>query len=116
MNISIIELGYLSDAKDDNGLFYHLNKKILAKERMLGIVPGVLPDSKSQVTLIYNEENNPIGCDNIVVSTQHSSDLTRNEIFNYLYPIIENSLPSEWVLPPEEKIFINPTIENDIRC
>ena len=89
--------------------YSHQILKLLAKERKLGNVPGILPDSKSQVTLIYNEENNPIGCDNIVVSTQHSSDLTKNEIFNYLYPIIENSLPSEWVLPPEEKIFINPT-------
>ncbi len=88
--------------------YSHQILKLLAKERKLGNVPGILPDSKSQVTLIYNEENNPIGCDNIVVSTQHSSDLTKNEIFNYLYPIIENSLPKEWVLP-EEKIFINPT-------
>ena len=88
--------------------YSHKILKLLAKERKLGNVPGILPDSKSQVTLIYNEENNPIGCDNIVVSTQHSSDLTKNEIFNYLYPIIENSLPREWVLS-EEKIFINPT-------
>ena len=88
--------------------YSHQILKILAKERKLGNVPGILPDSKSQVTLIYNEENNPIGCDNIVVSTQHSSDLTKNEIFNYLYPIIKKSLPSEWVVP-EEKIFINPT-------
>ena len=88
--------------------YSHQILKLLAKERKLGNVPGILPDSKSQVTLIYNEENNPIGCDNIVVSTQHSSDLTKNEIFNYLYPIIENSLPREWVLS-EEKIFINPT-------
>jgi len=89
--------------------YSHQILKILSKERKLGNIPGILPDSKSQVTLIYNEENNPIGCDNIVVSTQHSPDLTKNEIFNYLYPIIEDSLPSEWVLPPEEKIFINPT-------
>ena len=35
LNISIIELGYLSDAKDDNGLFYHLNKKILKRAKSL---------------------------------------------------------------------------------
>jgi S-adenosylmethionine synthetase len=81
---------------------------MLAKERKLGNVPGILPDSKSQVTLIYNEDNKPIGCDSIVVSTQHTSDLTKKKIFDYLYPIIEKSLPSEWV-PAEEKIFINPT-------
>ena len=35
LNISIIELGYLSDAKDNNGLFYHLNKGILLKAKSL---------------------------------------------------------------------------------
>ena len=43
------------------------------------MLPGILPDSKSQVTLIYNEDNKPIGCDNIVVSTQHTSDLTKKK-------------------------------------
>ena len=88
--------------------YSHQILEMLAKDRKLGNVPGILPDSKSQVTLIYNEDNKPIGCDNIVVSTQHTSDLTKKKIFDYLYPIIEKSLPSEWV-PAEEKIFINPT-------
>ena len=80
----------------------------LAKERKSGNALGILPDSKSQVTLIYNEDNKPIGCDNIVVSTQHTSDLNKKNIFDYLYPIIESSLPPEWI-PTEDKIFINPT-------
>ncbi len=80
----------------------------LAKERKSGNASGILPDSKSQVTLIYNEDNKPIGCDNIVVSTQHISDLNKKNIFDYLYPIIESSLPPEWI-PTEDKIFINPT-------
>ena len=74
--------------------FSHKILELLAKERKLGNVPGILPDSKSQVTLIYNDDNKPIGCDNIVVSTQHAPDLSKNKIFDYLYPIIEKSLPS----------------------
>ena len=35
LNIAFIELGYLSDAKDENGLFYHLNKEILKKAKNL---------------------------------------------------------------------------------
>lgn len=35
LNISIIELGYLSDVKDENGLFYHLNKEILKKAKSI---------------------------------------------------------------------------------
>jgi S-adenosylmethionine synthetase len=88
--------------------FSHLILKDLARERKAGNAPGILPDSKSQVTLLYNEENKPIGCDNIVVSTQHGPNITKNKIFDYLYPIIKNVLPQDW-MPPEEKIFINPT-------
>ena len=34
LNITFIELGYLSDAKDENGLFYHLNKEIFEKKKI----------------------------------------------------------------------------------
>ena len=88
--------------------YSHQILKILAKERKLENIQGILPDSKSQVTLIYNEDSKPIGCDNIVVSTQHSPSLSKSEIFDYLYPIIQNSLPDGWI-PSEEKIFVNPT-------
>ena len=88
--------------------YSHLILSDLAKLRKSGQASGILPDSKSQVTLIYNEDNKPIGCDNIVVSTQHESDLSKSKIFDYLYPIIKNVLPNDW-MPPEEKIFINPT-------
>jgi S-adenosylmethionine synthetase len=88
--------------------YSHLILNDLAKLRKSGNAQGILPDSKSQVTLIYNQDNKPIGCDNIVVSTQHESHLTKNKIFDYLYPIIKKILPDDW-MPPEEKIFINPT-------
>ena len=88
--------------------YSHLILSDLAKLRKSGKALGILPDSKSQVTLIYNEDNKPIGCDNIVVSTQHEADLSKRKIFDYLYPIIKNVLPNDW-MPPEEKIFVNPT-------
>ena len=88
--------------------YSHLILSDLAKARKSGNAPGILPDSKSQVTLIYNEDNKPVGCDNIVVSSQHEPGITKNKIFDYLYPIIEKILPADWV-PAEENIFINPT-------
>tara|TARA_B100000686_G_scaffold78896_1_gene85032 strand:- start:18230 stop:19402 length:1173 start_codon:yes stop_codon:yes gene_type:complete len=87
--------------------YSHQILKSLSEHRKMGKVPGVLPDSKSQITLIY-EDNKPIGCDNIVVSSQHEAEVSRRQLFDYLYPIIENCLPKDWV-PAEEKIFINPT-------
>jgi len=87
--------------------YSHQILKSLSEHRKMGKVPGILPDSKSQITLIY-EDNKPIGCDNIVISSQHDPGLNRKDIFDYLYPIIEKSLPKNW-MPKEEKIFINPT-------
>ena len=88
--------------------YSHLILSDLAKLRKSGNAKGILPDSKSQVTLLYNLDNKPIGCDNVVVSTQHEPDMTKSKIFDCIYPIIQNILPDEW-MPPEEKIFINPT-------
>ncbi len=87
--------------------YSHQILKSLSEYRKNGKAPGVLPDSKSQITLIY-EDNKPIGCDNIVISTQHESGVSRKKLFDYLYPIIESCLPKDWI-PTEEKIFINPT-------
>jgi len=87
--------------------YSHQILKVLSEFRKKGKAPGILPDSKSQVTLIY-EDNKPIGCDNIVISTQHEKGVTRKNIFDYVYPIIEETLPENWI-PPEEHIYINPT-------
>lgn len=48
----------------------HRIVKRLAELRKKGTLPWLLPDAKSQVTLIY-EDDKPIGIDKIVVSTQH---------------------------------------------
>ena len=87
--------------------YSHQILKSLSESRKIGKVPGILPDSKSQITLIY-EENKPIGCDNIVISSQHEAGISKKTIFDYLYPIIEDSLPKGW-MPADENIFINPT-------
>jgi len=62
--------------------YSHLILSDLAKLRKSGNAKGILPDSKSQVTLLYNPDNKPIGCDNVVVSTQHEPDMTKSKIFD----------------------------------
>jgi S-adenosylmethionine synthetase len=60
------------------------------------------PDSKSQVTIEYDDQNNPIKIDAIVVSTQHDdfdSDLNmlkkiKEDVINILVPRVKNLLPS----------------------
>ncbi|MDE2333373.1 MAG: methionine adenosyltransferase [Rhodospirillales bacterium] len=70
-------------------------------------VRGLLPDSKSQVTLRY-VDGKPVGATSIVVSTQHEDHLEQAEIKRMLLPVIESSLPQGW-MPPEKEIYINPT-------
>ncbi len=70
-------------------------------------VRGLLPDSKSQVTLRY-VDGKPVGATSVVVSTQHEDDLEQTEIKRMLLPIIESSLPRGW-MPPEHEIYVNPT-------
>jgi S-adenosylmethionine synthetase len=70
-------------------------------------VRGLLPDSKSQVTLRY-VDGTPVGATSVVVSTQHEEHLEQADIKRMLLPIVESSLPHGW-MPPEKEIYINPT-------
>ena len=65
------------------------------------------PDSKSQVSVIYDEET-PVGISSIVVSTQHNQDVKNDEIRDKVRSLIIPSIPSGW-MPNDENILINPT-------
>lgn len=66
------------------------------------------PDAKSQVTLKY-EDNKIVGVDAVVLSTQHSEEVSQKEIYEgVMEEIIKPILPSEW-LSQQTKYFINPT-------
>lgn len=79
-----------------------------AEVRKNGALPWLRPDAKSQVTLIY--ENNQIkGVDTIVLSTQHSPDIEQKALHEaVMEEIIKPTLPAEW-LTDRTKYFINPT-------
>ena len=87
--------------------YSHQILKKLSKIRKSNEASGLGPDSKSQVTLVY-ENGIPIGCDNVVVSTQHKPDVNKSQIANIVMPIVKDSLPEGW-MPNEDKILINPT-------
>lgn len=71
-------------------------------------LPWLRPDAKSQVTFAY--ENGKIkGIDAVVLSTQHSEDISQKELQEaVMETIIKPVLPSEW-LSDRTKFFINPT-------
>ncbi len=94
----------------------HLLLKELSSIRREGKVMTYLrPDSKSQVTIEYNENNTPEKIDTIVVSTQHDENITvekiKEDIKNILIPRVINLLPKK-LLPLFNQNFnllVNPT-------
>ncbi|RMF08369.1 MAG: methionine adenosyltransferase [Alphaproteobacteria bacterium] len=65
------------------------------------------PDSKSQVTLLY-EKGRPVRAASVVVSTQHRAGLTQGDVRDIVIPHIREVLPEGW-MPPADEIYINPT-------
>lgn len=71
-------------------------------------LPWLRPDAKSQVTLRY-QNGKPIAVDTVVLSTQHSPEVTQQQIQEaVIEEIVKPTLPSEWILP-ETRFLINPT-------
>ena len=87
--------------------FSHQILKKMADARHAGKTPGLLPDSKSQVTLQY-ENGKPVRATSVVVSTQHTDNLTTDEVREMVRPFVESVLPEGWMCDDEE-LYVNPT-------
>ena len=66
------------------------------------------PDSKSQISLIYDDQGRPTGVHKIVLSTQHHADATQLDIRKLVTPMIANVLPDGWMVGVED-LLVNPT-------
>ncbi|GEN83884.1 S-adenosylmethionine synthase [Sporosarcina luteola] len=87
----------------------HKLARRLAQVRKEDILPYLRPDGKTQVTVEYDENNNPVRIDTIVISTQHHPDTTLEEIQRDLKEhVIQPVVPAE-LLDGETKYFINPS-------
>ncbi|MFM9843636.1 MAG: methionine adenosyltransferase [Dongiaceae bacterium] len=87
--------------------FAHNILKSLSEARHSGAEPGLGPDAKSQVTLLY-EEGKPVRATSVVVSTQHSADLDQEAVREIVRPHVVNTLPKGWMCP-EPEFYVNPT-------
>lgn len=88
-------------------LYAHKLAKRLSEVRKDGTLPFLRPDGKSQVTFRY-ENGEPLGVDAVVISSQHSEEVSRDDLIegireNVINPCI-GTLVSE-----STKIHINPT-------
>ncbi|MEC7381242.1 MAG: methionine adenosyltransferase [Pseudomonadota bacterium] len=88
-------------------LYSHYILKELAEMRHAKGINGILPDSKSQITLFY-ENDKPSFIDSIVVSTQHHENTSQEYINTEIDKICRRILPNEWYRD-ETKLLTNPT-------
>ncbi len=87
--------------------YAHEILKSLAEARHSGAEPGLGPDSKSQVTLRY-ENGAPVGAASVVVSTQHGEELDQDDVREIVRPHVLNVLPEGWMCE-EDSFYVNPT-------
>jgi S-adenosylmethionine synthetase len=89
-------------------IFYaHNILRSLAEARHSGAEPGLGPDAKSQVTLLY-ENGKPVRATSVVVSTQHAEKLSQDQVREIVRPHVLNVLPKGWMCP-EAEFYVNPT-------
>lgn len=88
--------------------YSHLLVKRQAEVRKNNTLPWLRPDAKSQITFRY-ENHKPVAIDAVVLSTQHSPDISNKALHEAVMDeIILPVLPKEW-LHKDTKYFINPT-------
>ena len=89
-------------------MFAHRLGRKLTQIRKSSKVDWLRPDAKSQVSIRY-ENDKPVSVENVVISTQHTSDVTHREIESYLIEnVIRKVIPAR-MLTKKTQFLINPT-------
>ena len=87
----------------------HKLAKRLTEIRKAEVVDYLRPDGKTQVTVEYDEQRRPVRVDTIVISTQHSPEVSLEQIRKDMIElVIKPIVPSE-LLDENTKYFVNPT-------
>jgi S-adenosylmethionine synthetase len=86
----------------------HRLTKGLSCARRDGVLDYLRPDGKSQVTIEY-EGSRPVRVDAVVVSSQHSPDVTNEKMrSDIIDTIISRAIPAE-MMDQQTKVYVNPT-------
>ena len=87
----------------------HALAKRLTEVRKNGTLAYLRPDGKTQVTVEYDEQDKPVRVDTVVISSQHSADVSNETIrADLIREVIEPIVPAD-MMDGETKIYINPT-------
>ena len=89
--------------------YSHKILELMAEDRKKGISKDLEPDSKSQVTMEY-ENGKPVKVKSVVISTQHSPKVNQKEVKEIVRPYLEKSIPKKLLAElKEEEFYVNPT-------
>jgi S-adenosylmethionine synthetase len=88
-------------------LLSHRLARVLAEHRKAGTVDWIRPDSKTQVSVVY-EGNTPVKVTDVLISTQHSADVDRDTIRNFLATTVIPQGLDGWY-HDDLNILVNPT-------
>ncbi len=92
-------------------MFAHKLVKELAdiRNNNIELMPYLRPDSKSQVTIEYDDDHQPIRVDTVVISTQHDDGVSQKKIkADVIEHVIKKIIPAE-LLDKKTKYYVNPT-------
>ena len=87
----------------------HKMAKRLAQVRKEGTVDYLRPDGKTQVTVEYDENNQPVRVDTVVLSTQHSPDASLDQIRKDMIELVIKPTVPAHLMDENTKIYVNPT-------
>ncbi len=89
--------------------YSHKILELMAADRKNGKADKLEPDSKSQVTMMY-ENGKPVKVKSVVISTQHSSKVNQAQVKEIVRPYLEKSIPKELLSElKDEEFYVNPT-------
>ncbi len=87
----------------------HKLARRLTEARKSGELPYLRPDGKTQVTVEYDENNQPARVDTVVLSTQHDEEVTLEQIQKDIKEVVINKVVPANLIDVNTKYFINPT-------
>ena len=81
----------------------------LTEVRKNGTLKYLRPDGKSQVSVEYDENDNPVRLEAVVLSTQHDEDVTQEQIHEDIKKYVFDPVLPQELIDDNTKFFINPT-------
>ena len=81
----------------------------LSEVRKQGILNYLRPDGKTQVTVEYDENDIPVRLENVVLSTQHNSDISQDKIFSDIKKYVFDVVLDTKMIDEDTKFYVNPT-------